>query len=137
MYDGVILSILQEATIAAVAASVVGASFPVKYIGRTFEEIPDDQRWLEVVFIPNNRTNDYWGEEKNYQGLYRLVLHWPNDDAGAYNPYEVLASICAPFSKDVRLQNVTISANPDSGGELPQGTENLYPATIRYQCFRP
>lgn len=135
MYDQQILEALQKATTAAVEASTT-PDMPVKYIGRTFTP-PDDQKYVEVVFIPNNRNNDHWGNEKNYQGLFRLVLHWPADEQGAYPPMRALASICAPFSKDMRLQNVVISANPDFGGPLEQGAELLYPASMRYQCFRP
>ena len=135
MNDQAILQILQTATIAAVAASTM-PNLPVKYIGRTFT-VPDDQKWLEVVFIPNNRNGDHWGGEKNYQGLFRLVLHWRNEDAGAYGPMQILASICAPFSKETPLQNVRISDNPDFGGVLENGSELLLPAGMRYQCFRP
>lgn len=134
MHDQTILQILQTATIAAVAASIT-PTLPVKFIGRTFI-VPDDQKWLEIVFIPNNREGAYWGDEKDYRGLYRLILHWKNDDQGAYGPMRALASICSAFSKGSRLQNVTISDNPDLTGVLEQGSENLYPATIRYQCFR-
>lgn len=136
IYDGEILLALQAATLAAVAASIVGPDFPIKFIGRTLE-VPNDQRWLEEVFLPNNRTGDFWGDEKNYQGLYRLILHWPNDDAGAATPFQVLASICSPFVKSVALQNVRISVNPDAGGSFEQGKETLYPATLTYRCFRP
>jgi hypothetical protein len=137
MYDRAILEQLQQATIAAVAASTVPA-LPIKHLVATGAfTIPDDQKWLEIVWIPNNRRGDYWGNEKNYTGMFRLVLHWPNDGAGAYGPMNVLASVCSYFDKERRLQNVMISANPDSGGVIEQGAENLYPAMLRYQCFRP
>ena len=134
MIDQEILELLQKATTAAVEASIMPA-LPVKYVGRSFV-VPNDQKWLEIVFIPNNRPNGYWSDEKDYQGLYRLILHWPNDDQGAYRPMRCLSSICVGFSKGKRLQNVTISDNPDATGVLEQGSENLYPASIRYQCFK-
>lgn len=140
MYDVDILETLQKATIAAVAASGT-PNIPVKYIGRTQIGVaftkPDDGKWLEIVFIPNNPNGDHWGNEKNYAGIYRLVLHWPNNNEGAYEPMRVLASICAFFSKENRLQNVTISDNPNLTGVLEQGSELLVPASIRYTCFRP
>lgn len=140
MYDDKILEALQKATIEAVAASNT-PNIPVKYIGRTTVgnkfAIPDDGKWLEIVFIPNNASGVYWGDEKPYQGLYRLILHWPNNDEGAYEPMRVLGSICSFFSKEKRLQNVTISDTPNLGGVLEQGSELLVPASLRYQCYRP
>ena len=134
MHDQVILETLQKATTEAVAASIA-PKLPIKYIGRTFE-VPGDQKWLEVVFIPNNRTGAYWNDEKDYRGLFRLILHWKNDDAGAYEPMRVLASVCSWFSKDRLLSGVQISDNPDASGVIENGSENLFPATIRYQSFR-
>jgi hypothetical protein len=137
MFDHTILEILQQATIAAVEASTV-PELPIKFVSAPNAFIvPDDQKYLEIVWIPNNRDNDHWGNEKNYQGMFRLVLHWPNNGAGAYAPLQALASVCGYFDKETRLQNVTISANPNSGGVIEQGTECLYPAAMRYQCFRP
>jgi hypothetical protein len=139
MHDWAILQILQTATIAAVEACDV-PTLPVKYVARTTTggtfEIPNDQKWLEVVWLPNNRSGDYWGDEKNYRGTLRLVLHWPNNDAGAYEPMQLLSQITSPFTKGTLLQDVQIYDNPDSGGVLEMGAENLYPASIRYTCFR-
>jgi hypothetical protein len=135
MYDQQILEQLQKATTAAVEASTM-PDLPVKYIGRTFK-VPADQKYLEIVFIPNNRTGDFWGNEKNYRGLYRLILHWKNDDAGAYPPMIVLSSICAYFDKERLIGNVQITDLPDGIGAIEEGVEMLYPASIRYACHRP
>lgn len=134
MYDQAILQILQTATIAAVEASIT-PTLPVKFVGLTFI-VPDDQKYLELVFIPNNRSGGYWGDEKDYRGLFRLILHWRNDGEGAYPAMAALASICSYFGKGTYLQNVKISDNPDLTGVLEQGSEILYPASVRYQCFR-
>ena len=134
MKDGEILKVLQRGVMAAVTASpLITSEFPIKFIGRSFT-VPDDQKWLELVFLPNNRK-DFWGDEKNYQGAFRVILHWPNDDEGAYGPLAVLGSIAAYFSKGLFLQNVQICETPDLTGVLEQGSETLYPATIRYQSF--
>lgn len=135
MYDPQILEILQEATAQAVEASST-PNLPIKFIGRTFV-VPNDQKYLEEVFIPNNRQGAYWGDEKDYRGLYRLILHWVNDDTGAHPGMLALASICSFFGKGTWLQNVKISDNPDLTGVLEEGSELLYPASVRYQCFRP
>lgn len=134
MYDIEILKVLQTAALDAVAASTMPA-LPVKPYGRTWV-VPNDQKWLELVFIPNNRE-DYWGDEKNYTGMFRLILHWPNDDAGVYAPGAVITSIASYFAKDRPLQNVRIYDNPNSMGVLEEGSELLFPISIRYQCFRP
>jgi hypothetical protein len=131
--DDVILATLQDAVAAAMAASTT-PTLPVKYIGRSWV-VPDDQKWLELVFIPNN-TSDFWGNEKNYRGMFRMVLHWPNDDEGAYPPMAVLKSIASYFTKDRHLQSVQIYETPNLGGVLEDGPETLYPASLRYQSFR-
>src|SRR6476660_2008262 len=111
MQDGAILKVLQTAVIAAVAASVLPA-LPIKVVGRTY--VPEnDQKWLEIVWIPNNPTGDFLGDDKNYAGMIRLVLHWPNNDAGAYSPIEVIASVAAYFTKDRHLGAVKISEPPN------------------------
>lgn len=133
MDDVIILEVLQKATTAAVTGSDM-PTLPIKFIGRSFI-VPDDQKWLEVVFLPNNRAG-YWGNEKDYRGTYRLLLHWPNNNEGAYEPMRVLASIARFFSKDTPLSGVTISDNPDTTGVIENGAENLFPVSIRYQSFR-
>ena len=135
MEDGDILKKLQTAVIAAVAASNTPL-LPIKVIGRTFVP-PSTQKWLEIVWIPNNPTGDFWGDEKNYQGMIRLILHWQNDDAGAYPPLAVIASIAGYFGKDMFIPGVKISENPNLTGALENGTETLYPVGFRYQSFRP
>lgn len=134
MKDEEILRALQTGTIAAVAASTM-PELPIKAVGRTFT-VPDDQKYLELVFIPNNRGGDFWGNEKNYQGLFRLVLHWPNDDQGIYGPMGVLASIAGYFTKGLRLQKVQIYETPNLTGILEEGSEMLLPASIRYQSYQ-
>ncbi len=136
MDDVIILEVLQKATTAAVAASTLGADFPVKYLGRTFTP-PNDQKWLEVVFIPNNIEGGYWGTEKDYRGIYRLILHWPNDDAGFYTPMRALSSICSYFQKDKLLSGVQIYEGFDSMTPIEAGSETLYPASARYTNYRP
>lgn len=133
MKDGEILKVLQKAVMAAVTASTT-PKLPVKYAGISFTP-PNDNKWLELVMIPNNRS-DFWGDERNYQGMFRIILHWPNENAGAYGPIAVLASIASYFSKGLFLQDVQICETPNLTGVLESGTETLYPASIRYQSFR-
>ena len=132
MIEDAILSSLQKAVIAAVAASSL-PSLPVKYIGRSWV-VPSDQKWLELVFIPNN-SEDCWGDEQTHTGMFRMILHWPNDDAGAYGPLAVIKSIAGYFSKGTRLQNVQIYAKPSLTGLIENSSENLFPVSLRYTSF--
>lgn len=135
IYDGEILRILQETTTLAVAASIT-ASMPIAYVDRVFD-VPDDQKYLELVFIPNNGQSDFLGSEKNYRGMFRLILHWPINDEGAYPPHDVIASIGSYFSKDLFLGGVKITDPPNFMGRIAEKGELLYPVSLRYSCFRP
>lgn len=134
MYDPVILRALQKATIAAVAASST-PTLPIKGVSNGFEA-PNDQKYLECVFITNNVENEHWGDEKTYQGMFRMILHWPNDGEGPYIPMNALASICSYFSKGEPLGDVRLTTSPNMLSPLEAGKENLYPASVRYSCFR-
>lgn len=133
MIDPAILSIMQTAAIASVAASSVPA-LPIKCVAIAFTP-PNDQKWLEIVFLPNNRNGDHWGKESNYRGTMRLILHWPNDSAGPYVPMTLASEIAAVFDKGTLLQNVQIYEKPDLTGVMDMGAETLYPVSVRYQCF--
>lgn len=130
-----ILKSLQGAAISAVAASIL-PNLPIKAIGRTFT-IPNDNKYLELLHFPNNIDNSFWGSEKRYRGMFRLLLHWPNDDQGAYPPMEIIASIADYFAKGKIFQsgeiNVQIYENPDFSGPVNASPSDLYPVSIRYQ----
>lgn len=134
-----ILQALQTATIAAVAASTM-PTLAIKPVGRTFD-IPNNGRYLEIVHIPNNVQNEFWGNSKTYRGLYRLMLHWVADDAGAYLAMETIASVASYFTKDKTFQNGGISVKvyeqPDLTGVIEAPPELLFPVTIRYVSFQP
>lgn len=134
MDDVTILRTLQQAVTAAVAASTLPA-LPVSYVDVDFA-VPANQKWLEIVWIPNNRQGDYWGDEKNYQGMMRLVLHWPKNGGGAYSPLDLLSSIAAYFNNGRLLQNVQIYASADFQGIISGEGDVLYPISMRYQSFR-
>lgn len=142
MLDRYVLEALQKAAIAAVAAS----TFPtlrVQPLGKTFDpgEGADPGKYLELVFIPNNGVGEVWGDGKTYRGIFRMVLHWPNSDEGAYPPIDVLASIASYFNKDARFTagSVTVrpTTEPDLASPVPTGHETLYPVSIRYLYFQP
>lgn len=134
MKDFDILKALQQGVTAAVAASTMPA-LPVSYIGVKFTK-PDNGKWLELIFIPNNPEGDQWGEEaKSYRGIFRMVLHWPNDGAGVYRAGAVLASIADYFEVDRLLSGVQISGK-DITGVIFEGDETLMPVSLRYVSYR-
>ena len=133
MIEREILQTLQKATTAAVAqSSMVG--LPIKFTGITFV-VPNDQKYLEVVHIPNNADRQYYGDEKQYQGLFRIILHWPIDAQGVYPAMNLIASIAGYFSKNRWFDKVKISEVPNLTGVLEKPPEVLLPVSIRYVAF--
>lgn len=136
--DADVLRVLQNGVKDAVAQSIV-PNIPINFIGRNFNK-PNDQKWLELVWIPNNQDL-YYGEETLFQGIFRLVLHWPKNDAGVYSPLDTIASIAAYFQKSRPLQDDRISLQiyqkPLTGGMIPEDAENLFPASMSYRSFQP
>lgn len=133
------LQVRTRETVAALASPL--NALPVKYLGRSFV-IPNDQKYLECVHIPNNILGSTWGSEKTYQGLFRLLLHWPRDDAGAYSPVDIVNSIAAvAFIKGSILNQgaaaVHIYENPDYTGSIEAGTQTIYGVSMRYRQFKP
>lgn len=138
MIEKEILQILQTAIIDAVANST-NPALPIQALGR--QMTPDNsQKYLEIVHIPNNITGENWGNSKTYRGIIRLILHWPNNDQGDYEPLELLKSICSSFNKQTILQNgeiqVKFSENPDFTGALGNGQERLFPVSLVYYSFQ-
>ena len=135
MEDTAILQTLQTAVIAAVAA--YDPAMPIKAEGRTLDQVNGSlpTTYVEIVFIPNNRRGDFWGNEKNYRGMLRIILHYPQDDAGAYPPMLALAAICTPFDNGAVFGAVQIYGAADFMGKVEQGHETLYPASLLYQSY--
>lgn len=142
MIETDVLKALQAAGIAAVAASAI-PTMPIKAIGLTFDTTKKapDGKYVEFVNIVNNRTGDYWDDSRVYQGTFRIILHWPIDEQGAYPPMTYLDQLASFFPKNTRLvsgqANVQIYENPVASGEVVNGSELLYPVGIMYRCFRP
>lgn len=140
MLDLEIIKTLQTQLIKAVAESIM-PDLPVKYVMTVFDpsvQAPEG-KWLEVLFVPNNVPNEFWGEEKTYIGLFRLILHWPVDGSGAYESIGVINSISKGFSKGTILEGeeiiVRIIENPNLQNVLEQAPDSLLPLSIRYLSF--
>ncbi|HRQ13084.1 MAG TPA: phage tail terminator-like protein [Promineifilum sp.] len=137
MIEGDIVKALQTAVGAAVQASIIPA-MPIKAIGRTLPN-PQPDRYVEIVHVPNNRQNEYWGSERTYQGSLRVIVHWPVNDEGVMPGSRFLDSIAAYFTKGRTLVSgsakVVIYDVPDATGCLEAGGGLLFPLVIPYRCF--
>lgn len=115
-------------------------TLPKKFPGRNFK-IPDDGKYLEVVSISNNFENEFWSEGKTYQGILRLILHFPMKDTGVYAMYDTLKDISQHFPKGARFSDplntvyVKITDNPNCMSLMEIPPEIIIPLTIRYNCF--
>lgn len=141
MTEKAILEALQKAVIAAAAAASIPTA-SVKYVGRNFTPPADAGAWLEVIHIPNNVTNEFWAEGKTYQGIMRLILHWPMTDKGAYAAITLAENVMAYFTKGSRFADpgntvqVKISDNPNLLSIMEEAPELLLPISIRYSFFK-
>ena len=138
MIDREILKILQSEVIKAVKASSI-PDLSISFVGVHDDNIPpQDQKYLEIVYIPNNPADQYIGESDKqiYQGLMRLILHWPKDGAGAYDAIDAVTSISDHFKKNVRYgDKVQVYESPKFLGAIAEQSEMLYSCSIRYRCF--
>lgn len=132
-----ISSSLYTAVAAVVTASSIPA-LPVKYPLRTFVA-PNDGKYIEVVQIRNNNDNETWDTGRTYRGILRVILHWPNNDAGAIAPSRFADEIASGFPKGSIYWNgaakVTIQDHPDAGSMIDTPQDCLFPVSIEYQCF--
>jgi hypothetical protein len=133
MLEKLILNTLQKAITAQLVA-LGKPDFPVKYEGITFVP-PNDQRYVELIYIPNNPNDLYWNAEKVYRGVFRVILHWPIDNVGAYAPMQFLSDVCEPFRKDAFFGALKITDHPNFLGSVANGADVLYSASIRYLLF--
>lgn len=133
MEESAILRTLQAAVRDAVAQSIQ-PTLPISYVEVKFTK-PNDGKWLEIIYIPNNIVGGYWDNGKDYRGLLRLVLHWPTND-GPYRPLDLLGSIGSYFTNGLLLSGVQIYGIADLTGIVQEEGETLYPVSIRYQSYR-
>lgn len=145
MIESDILKALQTAVLAAVAASTIpGANAAakqarVKVVGRTFVP-PTDNKWLEIIYIPNNVTGEFWDTGKTYRGLLRVLVHYPVDDQGGYEGLKVAESIAGNLAKGSVFSSgaakVKIYDEPNLLNVLEMPPDLMFPVSIRYECFK-
>lgn len=119
----------------------VGSTYPVKYMNRNMNP-PSNGKWWEIVQVPNNRTDEFWSEGKTYQGVMRLILHWPQNNEGAYEAQKEVARVANSFAKGTGFSDpenvvtVKIQDHPNTMGVIEEAPSLILPLTIRYSCFR-
>lgn len=129
--DSFIIEQFQQAVKAAVAASTM-PTLDIAFIDVIYEK-PDNGKYLEIVHFPNNDDTRFWGDENQYRGAFRLILHWPNNSEGPYPPVQLLESVMSYFTKDRWINGISIVSTPNFSGSIATGSENLYPSTVRYE----
>lgn len=134
MSDSSILRLLQRA--------IGGAtSLPVKYVNTNFKT-PNKGNWWEIVYLPNDIENEFWGKEKTFRGVLRLILHCEQKNEGIYKPLGEVENMMEVFFKgcvfyDVEKNvKVQIVENPRMNDIIEEPPSLLIPLTIRYQCFK-
>lgn len=132
MIESKIIDLLQKQV-----TKAVNGLYPIKYLNVNIK--PTDSFW-EVVYIPNNVENEFWDKGKTYQGILRLILHWPADNTGIYTPLQEAERVSAGFEKGTELfgddVKVIITDNPNLTSLNEDDGKLLIPLTIRYLCFK-
>lgn len=140
MIERYILEALQKAVIAAVAACS-DPDLPIKFVGIPFDAVSKNT-WLELIYIPNNITNDNWGNEKTYRGILRLLFHQTMGSAGPYGLMDLAQSVVAGFAKGSVFADpannvrVRITDLPDLKSVLEEPPELLLPISVQYEFFK-
>lgn len=130
---------LATATINAVNAITVPTLLPIKFPLLTFK-VPDDNRYVEYVHIRNNIDNEFWGSEKTYRGIVRLLVHWSIDDQGDMPALRYCDLLAEQFPKGSQFENggviVKLFENPDLGSLVEAAPDAFFPLTLQYMYFR-
>ena len=134
MIESKILNLLQKKI-----TEIVNSVYPVKYVNTNIGNI---DKFLEIVYIPNNIENEFWDEGKTYRGILRLILHWPQDNKGIYKPMEEAERVADGLKKGLELFDeenhfkLTLTDNPDCTSIVEDEGKLLIPLTIKYLCFK-
>lgn len=120
------------------AVSAIGSSFPIQAPGRVFTK-PNDGKYIELILIEDDNSNETWGNEELFSGDIRLILHWPLDDTGIYSPATEIVTLKGFFPKGRRIvygdANLLISDVPRTINAVEGDTDMLYSLVVPYQFF--
>jgi hypothetical protein len=138
MSNSAILAALQTAAIADIQTA--DNTLPIKSVGLNFE-IPDNQRYVEFVHIPNDNDNAGWREQKIFAGLFRLVFFKGNDGQAPYGLINLAEQISAAFPKSRTLPagdlQVRIVRKPSYSGISEMENKLMLSITLQYSAFAP
>lgn len=136
MIETEIVRMLQRAV-----TSAVNERLPVKYLAVNFKKPSNDKFW-EIVYIPNNIPDEFWGDGKTYRGVMRLILHWPQNNKGAYEPLNEVERVAGYFEKGKEMYSndgafkIILTNEPDLTSFIEEESSLLLPLTITYSCFK-
>ena len=136
MIETEIVRLLQQAV-----TSAVNEKLPVKYLAVNFKKPSNDKFW-EIVYIPNNISDEFWGSGKTYRGVMRLILHWPQNNKGAYESLEEVKRVAGYFQKGKEMYSkegsfkIILTNEPDLTSFIEEESSLLLPLTIAYSCFK-
>ena len=129
-----VITALQSSVISAVAQSTM-PSIPMDFININFTP-PDNNKWIETIYLPNPPSDSTWGNERIYRGFYRIILHWPNDGGGSYDAADLAESIMSKFDKGVRLNKTLNLLNQPRVVSMPETEKELvFVISLEYSSF--
>lgn len=114
------------------------AGLAIQYPGLEFTP-PNDSTYLEIIHVRNNRRNEYWTEERTYQGTVRLMLHWGKQKEGIIPAVRYLEELASSFAKGSHWTtddiNLLIYDAPDVGGIIVDNGRVMIPLSFPYRNF--
>lgn len=129
-----VIEALQASVVTAVASST-NPNMPVKFLNVSFN-VPDSGAWLELIYIPNPPPDPMWGNEKIFRGIFRILLHWPNNGGGSYQALTYLDNIASSYDKYKLINSkLHLLKNPRLSSVIEKDKELLLPLTLEYCSF--
>ena len=117
------------------ATAAITAPLPVQYPGVAFSP-PDDNKFIEVVDLPNDTSIETWSNGSSYSGTMRILLHWPIDGKGALPGLTKLLEYKPYFAKGTVIwengNKIIITAEPTLSSLIATDRDLLQPMNIKY-----
>ena len=117
------------------ATAAITNPLPVQYPGVVFDP-PNDNKFIEIVDLPNDATVETWSNGSAYSGTMRILLHWPIDGAGQFPALIKLLEYKTYFAKGTVFwengNKVIITAEPRMSSLIVTDRDLLQPMNIKY-----
>lgn len=133
---------ISQALYRIVDAAVALASdpaLPVQFPMRNFDP-PKDGRYVEVVQIRNNADGMFLGNERMYQGILRLLVHWSVDDTGSRGVTEYADKLASLIPKNTigeyGKSQVQLYSEWVAGSIIVEDGKAYLPIGARYRDFQ-